>query len=119
MELTLYSLYLLKNVGQRRTDDFEVIGGRGGRRLATSRRNLINGGGPLSPPSLVGEPLTRIREWINTFEDKRSGRNIVTRFLGFRPRKRLADKGGGIFGRVVRRGVESSLSAFVLFARNF
>lgn len=61
-----------------------------------SRRNLINDGSPPLPSVGRRAVNSRIREWINTFDDKRSGvegvegRNIVTRFLGFRPRKRLA-----------------------------
>lgn len=67
---------------------------------------------------------SRIREWINTFDDKRSGggggggeeyRNEILRI----PSEEASR--GGIFGRVVvrRGGWKSSLSAFVLFARNF
>lgn len=56
--------------GKRRTEGKRRrLEGR--ERDVVSRRNLINGAPPL--PSLsVGEPLTRIREWINTFDDKRS-----------------------------------------------
>lgn len=60
-----------------------------------SRRNLIND--PLRPPRLVGEPLTlgfASGLTRSTTKDRGvegvEGRNIVTRFLGFRPRKRLA-----------------------------